>query len=57
MLQQQLPLATSHSFAQAKKGADHTNNKLCLSQGWRGQFDFIIIHAVHADGALLPSKP
>ena len=40
-----------------KQGADPTKNKLCLSQDWRGQSDFISIHAVHADRALLPSKP
>ena len=32
-------------------------NKLHLSQKWQGQSDFINIHAVHADRALLPSKP
>ena len=31
--------------------------KLCISQEWRGQSDFIIIHDDHADRALLPSKP
>ena len=56
-MQQQLPSATFHFSAQAKKGADHTNAKLCLSQEWRGQSDIIIIHAVHTDRALLPSKP
>ena len=42
---------------QAKQGPDPTINKLYLSQKWQGQSDFIIIHAVHADRALLPSKP
>ena len=42
--------------AQLNRCADHTKNKLCLSQEWRGQYDLIIIHAVHADRALLPSK-
>ena len=41
----------------AKQGAAPTINKLYLSQKWRGQSDFIIIRAVHADRALLPSKP
>ena len=43
--------------AQAKKGANHTINKLYFSQQWRGQSDLFIIPAVHANRALLPSKP
>ena len=42
---------------QPKQGADPTNNKLCLSQKWRGKSDFIVMHAVPADRALLPSQP
>ena len=42
---------------QAKKGADYTINKLYLNREWRGQSDLIVIHAVHANKALLPSKP
>ena len=50
--------AAYHFFlALLNKGADHTNNSLHLSQEWRGQFDFINIHAVHASSAPLPSKP
>ena len=56
-MQQQLPLATLDFSANAKKGADHTINKLYLSREWQGQFDLFIIHAVHANRALLPSKP
>ena len=41
----------------AKQGADPTINKLYLSQKWRVQSNFIIIHAVHADRAPLLSKP
>ena len=52
-MQQQLPLATLNFSAQAKKGADHTINKLYLSKEWRGQSDLIIIHAVHANRTLL----
>ena len=37
--------------------ADHTNNKLRLSQEWRARADILNIHAVHAKRALLPSKP
>ena len=50
--------AAYHFFlALLNKGADHTNNSLHLSQEWRGQLDFINIHAVHASRAPLPSKP
>ena len=35
-------------FAQAKTGADHTNNKLPLSQEWRRQSNPFNINAVHA---------
>ena len=56
-MQQQLPSATFHFSANAKKGADNTINKLYLNQEWRGQSDHIIIHPVHANRALLPSKP
>ena len=52
-----LPSATFHFSAHAKKGPDHTINKPYLSQEWRGQSDHIIIHAVHTNRALLPSKP
>ena len=47
-MQLQLPLATFEFFTQAKTGTDHTNNKLPLSQEWRGQSDLFNIHAVHA---------
>ena len=43
--------------ADAKNGADRTNNKPCLSQEWEGKSDFIIGHAVHAHRALFSSKP
>ena len=56
-MQLQLPSATLDFSAHVKKGADHTANKLCLSREWRGQSDLFIIHAVHANRALLPSKP
>ena len=56
-MQQQLRSATLDFSAHAKKGADHTINKLYLSHEWRGQSDLFIIHAVHANRALLPSKP
>ena len=56
-MQQQLPWVTFHCSAHAKKGADHTINKLYLSQEWRGQSDHIIIHALHANRALFPAKP
>ena len=51
--------AAAYHFFQAllNKGADHTNNLLHLRQEWRGQFDSIDIHAVHATRAPLPSKP
>ena len=48
-MQLQLPLATLNFSAQAKMGADHTINKLQLSQEWRVQSDFFDIHAVHAN--------
>ena len=48
LVQLQLPLATLEFFAQAKTGADHTINKLPLSQEWRGQSDLFNIYAVHA---------
>ena len=48
-MQQQLPSGTLDFSAHAKKGTDHTINKLELSQEWRGQSDLIVIHAVHAD--------
>ena len=48
LVQLQLPSATFEFLAQAKTGADHTINKLHLSQAWRGQSDFFNIHAVHA---------
>ena len=56
-MQLQLPSATLHFSAHAKKGADHTINKLYLSREWQGQSDHFNIHAVHANRALLPSKP
>ena len=56
-MHQQLPSATLDFSAHAKKGADHTINKLYLSQEWRGQSDVIIIPPVHAISALIPSKP
>ena len=48
LAQLQLPSATFGFFAQAKTGADHTINKLHLSQVWRGESDLINSHAVHA---------
>ena len=56
-MQLQLPSATLDFSAHAKKGADHTINKLYLSREWQGQSDLSNIHAVHANIALLPSKP
>ena len=56
-MQQQLLSATLDFSAHAKTGADHTINKLYLSQEWRGQSDIFDILAVHANGAPLPSKP
>ena len=56
-MQLQAPSTTLNFSAQAKTGADHTINKLHLSQEWRGQSDIFDIHAVHAYRALLPSKP
>ena len=56
-MQQQLPSATLEFSAHAKKGADHTINKLYVSQEWPGPSDLIVIHAVHTYRALLPSKP
>ena len=56
-MQQQLPSATLDFSAHTKKGADDTVNKLYLSRAWRGQSDLFIIHPVHANRALLPSKP
>ena len=44
-------------LALLNKGADPTIIQLRLSQEWRGQFDSIDIHAVHATCAPLPSKP
>ena len=50
--------AASHFLlALVNKGADPTINLLRISQEWRGQFDSIDIHAVHATRAPLPSKP
>ena len=57
LVQQQLPSASLDPSAEAKTGADHTITKLYLSQEWRGQSDIFDIHAVHANRALLPSKP
>ena len=56
-MQHQLPSATLDFSAHAKKGADHTINKVYLSREWRGQSNRFVIHAVHANRALLPSKP
>ena len=56
-MQLQLPSATLDFSAHAKKGADHTINKLYFSREWRGQSDLFDIHAVHANSAVLPSKP
>ena len=55
-MQQQLPSATLDFCAHAKKDADHTINKLYLGREWGGQSDLFIIHAAHANRALLPSK-
>ena len=43
-------------LALLNKGADPTINLLRLSQEWRGHFDSIDIHPVHATCAPLPSK-
>ena len=56
-MQLQLPSATLNFSAQVKTSADHTINKLQLSQEWRVQSDLLDIHPVHAKRALLPSKP
>ena len=48
-MQLQLPSATLSFSAQAKKGADHTSNKLQLSQEWRVQSDLFDIQTVHAN--------
>ena len=56
-MQLQLPSATLDFSAEAKTGADHTINKLQLSQEWQVQFATFDIHAVHTYRALLPSKP
>ena len=56
-MQLQLPLATLNFSAHAEKGTDHTINKLYLSSEWPGQSDLFNIHAVHANGELLSSKP
>ena len=48
-MQLQLPLATLNFSAHAKKGGDHTINKLSLSREWRGQSDLFNIHAVYAN--------
>ena len=45
------------SLAALEHAAQITNNKLCLSQEWRGQSDLFNIHVVHAKRALPPSKP
>ena len=57
MVQEQSPSATLDFSAHAKTGTDHKINKLYLSREWRGQSDIFDIHAVHANRALLPSKP
>ena len=56
-MQQQLPSATFDFSTHPKKGADHKINELYLSQEWRGQADLIVIHIVHVNQALFPSKP
>ena len=56
-MQLQLPSVTLDFSAHAKKGADHTINKLYRSRESQGQSDLFNIHAVHANRALLPSKP
>ena len=48
MVQLQLPSATLKFSALAKTGADHTINKLHLSQEWQEQSDIFNIQAVHA---------
>ena len=53
MLQQQLPLATSY-FSPKLKRAQITQTKSFSERLLRGQ---PLLHAVHADRALLPSKP
>ena len=55
-MQLQLPSASLDFSVQAKTGANHTINKLHLSQEWRGQSNIFDIHAVHATSALLPCK-
>ena len=47
-MQLQFPSAILDFSAQAKTGADHTINKMHLSQEWRGQSDIFNIHAVRA---------
>ena len=44
-------------LALLNKGADPKINLLRLSQEWRGQFDSMDIHTVHATCAPLISKP
>ena len=56
-MQLRLPSATLDFSAQAKTGADHTVNKLKFSREWRVLSDIFNINAVHANCALLPSKP
>ena len=56
-MQLQVPSATLDFSVHANTGADHTINKLHLSQEWRGQSDIFDIHTVHANRALVPSKP
>ena len=48
LAQLRLPSATFEFFARPKTVADHTINKLPLSQEWRGQCYLFNIHAVHA---------
>ena len=54
---QQLPSAAIHFSAPAKQGRWSQIKSLCLSQYWRGQFDFNDICFVPATRAPLPSKP
>ena len=43
--------------ATGKHAVQIATKKLYICRGWPGQSDLFIIHAVHANRALLPSKP
>ena len=46
-----------HFLAQLNMALIPQTKNLGVSLEWRGESDFIIFHAVHADRALLPSEP